>query len=64
MLGKVCVPGSVTLLVPMVVEETVTLAKDALGGSADGGAAVLAPSVTVVGGLAAAAAIFMGLALS
>lgn len=47
-----------------MVEEKVTFAKDALGGSVDAGAAVLAPSAAVLGGLAAAAAIFMGLALS
>lgn len=64
MLDKVCVPGSVALPVPMVAEEKVTFAKDALGGSADGGAARLAPSVAVLEGLAEAAAIFAGLAPS
>lgn len=63
-LGKVRVPVSVALLVPMLVEEKVAFAKDALGGSADSGAAVLAPSVAVLEGLAMAAAIFMRLALS
>lgn len=61
-MGKLYVPDSVALPVAMVVEEKVTFAKDALGGSADGGAAVLAPSV--LKGLAVAVAIFMGLALS
>lgn len=44
-LGKVHVPGSAALLVPMVVEEK-------------------APSAAVLGGLAVAAVIFTGLALS
>lgn len=61
-LGKLYVPGSVALSVPVVVEEKVTFAKDALGGSADDGAAMLAPSV--LRELAVAAAIFVGLGLS
>lgn len=58
------VPGSAALLEPMVVEEKVAFDKDALAGSADGGAAILAPSVAVLGGLDAGPAIFLGLALS
>ena len=56
----------------VVAEEKVTFAEDALGGSADGGAAILAPSVAVLGGplgrpeagLAEAAAGFTGLPVS
>lgn len=68
-LDKARVPGSVAVLMPMVAEEEVTFAKDALGGSADSGDAVLAPSVAALGGplerpvagLAEAAAGFTGL---
>lgn len=71
-LDKAYVPGSVALLMPMVAEEKVTFAEDALGGSADSGAAVLAPSVAAWGGppgrpaaeLAGAAAGFTGLSMS
>lgn len=71
-LDKALVPGSVASLVPMVAEEKVTFTDDALGGSAEGGVAILAPSVAVAGGplgrpaagLAEAAAGFTGLPMS
>lgn len=71
-LDKARVAGSVAASMPMVAEEKVTFAKDALGGSADSGAAVLAPSVAALGGplerpvtgLAEAAAGFRGLPTS
>lgn len=72
MLDKAIIPGSVASLVPMVAEEKVTFADAALGGSAEGEVAILAPSVAVcvgllgrpAAGLAEAAAGFTGLPMS
>lgn len=71
-LNKARVPGSVASPMPMVAEEKVTFAEDVLGGSADGGATILTPSVAVgwgtpgrpAAGLAEAAAGFTGLPVS
>ena len=67
-LDEALVPGSVAPPMPMVVEEKLTFAKDALGGSAAGGATVPARAVAAWGGrpgkpaagLDEAAAGFMG----
>lgn len=64
---KARVSGCASSLMPMVAEEKVTFAESMLRRSADGGAAILAPSMAArrpVAGLAEAAAGFLGLAVS